>query len=82
MKMKSRISLLFGLLLVFALVLSACVPAPAPVPIAVPATEVPTSAPTTVSTPANPDLILATIYIKRVVYNAPDSSREAEGPTR
>jgi len=58
--MKSHISLLFGLLLVFVLALSACAPAPAPEPTAVPATEAPTAAPTTVAAPANPDLILAT----------------------
>ncbi len=54
--MKSRISLLFGLLLVFALALSGCAPAPTDVP----AIEVPTTAPTTAAAPTNPDLILAT----------------------
>jgi tungstate transport system substrate-binding protein len=58
--MKSRLSLLFGLLLIFALVLPACAPAPAPAPTSAPATDVPTSASTAIPVPANPDLILAT----------------------
>jgi len=62
--MKARLSLLFGLLLIFTLALSACAPAATPAPTAVPATEVPTSvptaAPTAIPAPANPDLILAT----------------------
>jgi tungstate transport system substrate-binding protein len=58
--MKSRLSLMFALLLTFVLALSACAPAPAPSPTTVPATEVPTAAPTAVPAPANPDIILAT----------------------
>jgi tungstate transport system substrate-binding protein len=58
--MKSRLSLLFGLLIVLAMALSACAPAATPMPTAAPATEVPTAAPTAVPTLANPDLILAT----------------------
>ena len=49
--MRSRLSLLFGLLITLALALSACAPAAAPSP-----AEAPTAAPT----PANPDLIMAT----------------------
>jgi tungstate transport system substrate-binding protein len=49
--MKSRLSLLFGLLLTFTLALSACAPASAPSP---------TAAPTAMAAPANPDLIMAT----------------------
>jgi tungstate transport system substrate-binding protein len=58
--MKSRSFVLFGLLLIFVLALSACAPAATPLPTAVPATEVPTAAPTSITSPANPDLILAT----------------------
>jgi tungstate transport system substrate-binding protein len=62
--MKSRLSVLFGILLIFVLALSACAPAPTPaptpLPTAAPATEAPTSAPTANAAPANPDLILAT----------------------
>lgn len=64
--MKSRFSLLFGLLALFALAIGACTPATpavtepsAPVPPEAPATEAPaTEAP--VQAPANPTLILAT----------------------
>jgi len=58
--MKSRLSLLFGLLFIFVIALSGCAPAAVPTPTAAPATEVPTAAPTANPAPANPDLILAT----------------------
>ena len=58
--MRSRSSLLFGLLVALTLVLSACAPAATPEPpTAVPPTEAPTAAPTQAA-PANADLILAT----------------------
>jgi tungstate transport system substrate-binding protein len=66
--MKSRLFLLFNLLIVFALALGACVPA-TPEPTEAPATSVPTAVPLTATAipptpeptiPANPTLILAT----------------------
>ena len=54
--MKSRPSILCGLLLIFAIAVNACAPAPT----ITPATEVSTAAPTAIPAPANPALILAT----------------------
>jgi tungstate transport system substrate-binding protein len=60
--MKSRLSFLLGLLVVFALVLSACGTAPtaAPATPAVVTTAASTQTPTVAALPANPQLILAT----------------------
>jgi len=65
--MKSHLSLLLSLLIVFALTLGACTPAATPVPTEPPATRAPTDVPPTVipptpepTMPANPTLILAT----------------------
>jgi tungstate transport system substrate-binding protein len=65
--MKSRLSVVFGVLLTLTLLLAACAPAatPTPAPTQPPAIEAPTVIPTDTSvpaptTPANPDLILAT----------------------
>ena len=62
--MKSRYSFLSSLLIIFVLALGACAPA-TPAPTQLPATEAPTVIPTDTpvsapTTPANPDLILAT----------------------
>ena len=54
--MKSRPSILCGLLIIFTIAVTACGPAPT----VAPATEVPTATPTTIPAPANPALILAT----------------------